>query len=399
MKSPGREPDPAFDRLVARGLARELDASGNACPDADLLAAWFDHTLSALESERIEAHAAGCECCQQILASLARSEPSVIRAAPLPAPARAWHWHWRWAVPLATAILIVIVGTRTLRAPGPSLRPSGSGEASSQPARAEAPPTDTGAASTQPTRATATSQPAQIAMNQATPPAAEAGARPRIAKPGSGLRPASPGEASPLLAKAEPAPSIAPTAGAALPAMTPESRMAEQVQRQADAASDKMLKAAAPMPPPLPPPPAPRADEKVAVTGRAPAPAFGSLNTRQASVTTSRLSGSVVSWRFGPDGAIAKSSDRGETWVRQSSGVTTALADASAPSDAVCWIVGSAGVVLRTTDGVTWQRLRSPTDASLVAVHAWNEFAATVTASDRSDYETTDGGKTWKRRR
>ena len=124
MKSTGRESDPAFDRLIARGLAREADASGNACPDADLLAAWFDHSLSALESERIEAHAAGCECCQQILAALARSEPAVIRAAPLPAPARAWHWHWRWLVPLATAVVVVVVGSHTLRAPGPVTPPS-----------------------------------------------------------------------------------------------------------------------------------------------------------------------------------------------------------------------------------------------------------------------------------
>ena len=175
--------------------------------------------------------------------------------------------------------------------------------------------------------------------------------------------------------------------------------MAEQVQRQADAASDRMLKAAAPLPSPPPPPPMPRAEERVAVVDGAPLPAFGSLRVRQASVTTSMLSGSAVSWRFGTDGVIEKSSDRGQTWVRQSSGVTTALSQASAPSDRVCWIVGAGGVVLRTTDGLTWQRLTPPTDADLVAVRAWSELAATVTTADRSDYETTDGGKLWKRRR
>jgi hypothetical protein len=392
VKSTGHEPDPAFDRLVARGLARELDASGNACPDADLLAAWFDHTLSALESERIEAHSAGCDCCQQILASLARSEPPVIRAAPLPEPARAWHWHWRWAVPLATAVLVLVVGSHTLRAPAPSLRPSGSGEAGSS-----LRPSGFGEAGQQPVQIAADKKPAPVAMNQAAPPAAEVDARPRTATPGSGLRPSGSGEAGGRIAKAEPAPAVAPTAGAAPSAMKPESRMAEQVQRQADAASDKILKAAAPMPPPPPPPPAPRAEAKVAVAGGAPQ-GFNSPSVRQASVTTSMLSGSAVSWRFGTSGAIEKSSDRGQTWVRQSSGVTTALSDASAPGDRICWIVGEAGVVLRTTDGVTWQRLTSPTDANLVAVHAWNELAATVTASDRSEYETTDGGKTWKRR-
>ena len=102
MKPTDAERDLAFDRLIARGLAGETDVTGNACPDADLLAAWFDRSLSASETERIEAHAAACASCQQILADLARSEPPVVRAAPVPAPAKPWHWHWRWLVPVAT---------------------------------------------------------------------------------------------------------------------------------------------------------------------------------------------------------------------------------------------------------------------------------------------------------
>lgn len=175
--------------------------------------------------------------------------------------------------------------------------------------------------------------------------------------------------------------------------------MAEQAQRQSDVASAKMSKAIAPMAPPAPPRPVPTAAEKVAVTGLAPRQGLGSPTVRRASVTSSMLSGSAVSWRFGQDGAIEKSLDHGQTWVRQSSGVTTPLSDASAPGDRICWVVGAGGVVLRTTDGLTWQRLTSPTDANLVAVHAWGELAATVTASDRSEYETTDGGKSWTRRR
>ena len=89
MKPTDAERDPAFDRLIARGLEGETDVSGRACPDADLLAAWFDRSLSRSEAERIETHAAGCGSCQQILADLARSEPEVIRAAPVPSPATA----------------------------------------------------------------------------------------------------------------------------------------------------------------------------------------------------------------------------------------------------------------------------------------------------------------------
>ncbi len=118
MKPTDAEPDAAFERLIARGLAGEADASGVACPDADLLAAWFDHSLSSAEADRIEAHASSCSHCLQVLGDLARSEPAVTRAAPLPAPAKPWHWHWRWLVPLATAAVVIVVAQRTLRAPG-----------------------------------------------------------------------------------------------------------------------------------------------------------------------------------------------------------------------------------------------------------------------------------------
>ena len=78
--------------------------------------------------------------------------------------------------------------------------------------------------------------------------------------------------------------------------------------------------------------------------------------------------------------------------------MSTPLADASAATDLVCWVVGARGVVLRTTDGRNWERLPSPTTGDLVSVHAWSDSVATVTAADRTTYETSDGGKTWRRR-
>jgi hypothetical protein len=108
--------------------------------------------------------------------------------------------------------------------------------------------------------------------------------------------------------------------------------------------------------------------------------------------------GATATWRYGQGGVVERSTDGGQTWDRQASGVTTALIDGSAPTDRVCWIVGARGVVLRTIDGHTWQRLTSPTSANLVSVHAWSDSSATITASDRSEYETTDGGTTWRKR-
>jgi hypothetical protein len=109
-------------------------------------------------------------------------------------------------------------------------------------------------------------------------------------------------------------------------------------------------------------------------------------------------SGNMVIWRYGQGGVIERSTDRGQTWERQQSGVAMALVDGSAATDRACWIVGERGVVLRTVDGRTWQRLPSPTAVDLVSVHAWSEASATITAADRSEYETMDGGRSWRQR-
>jgi photosystem II stability/assembly factor-like uncharacterized protein len=64
----------------------------------------------------------------------------------------------------------------------------------------------------------------------------------------------------------------------------------------------------------------------------------------------------------------------------------------------VCWLVGTGGLVLRTVDGETWQRLPAPAAADLVSVIAWSDTAARVTTADHTDYETADGGATWRTR-
>ena len=152
--------------------------------------------------------------------------------------------------------------------------------------------------------------------------------------------------------------------------------------------------------------------ENVAVASPAQAPAVArrtaaspklDTNVRDAaellhSTSGAGPSGATSTWRYGQGGLIERSADGGRTWQRQSSGVSTPLADGSAATDLICWLVGARGVVLRTTDGRTWEQLRSPTSADLVSVKAWSESVATVTAADRTGYETADGGKTWRKR-
>jgi hypothetical protein len=372
VKPTDAERHAAFDRLITRGLAKEDDASGVACPDADLLAAWFDHSLSSVEADRIEAHASSCSHCQQVLGDLARSEPEVTRAAPLPAPARPWNWHWRWLVPLATVALVVVVAQRTLRAPGeaPGAAPIQTGLARPQSTAAE-------------TRDQAASGRPAGEMADAVRPAEQA-ARSAVSAPRQ-REFADKAAAAPTLAQRKEGEAAKPAAAA--PTQTVED---------------------------------PRAEAKPVggIAGGVPGGVVGGVvgvvvggvvkgrsevqaeNVAELLHSTSGAgpSGATSTWRYGQGGLIERSADGGRTWQRQSSGVSTPLADGSAATDLICWLVGARGVVLRTTDGRTWEQLPSPTSADLVSVHAWSEAVATVTAADRTGYETADGGKTWRKR-
>ena len=359
MKPTDAERDAAFDRLIARGLAEEADASGVACPDADLLAAWFDHSLSSVEADRIAGHASSCSHCQQVLGDLARSEPEVTRAAPLPAPARPWHWHWRWLVPLATATLVVVVAQRTLRAPG------------------EAP----GALPTQPDFAQPQLTVAQTREQAA--PGKSAGEMTDAAKP------APPDTVPPperLRADARP---VGGVARGGVGGTVVGGVVGEAGKARADVQAENVVAAV--------PAQVPAAATRTAALSKLESAA---RDAAELTHSTSGVgpSGATATWRYGQGGLIERSADGGLTWQRQRSGVSTSLADGSAPTDLICWLVGARGVVLRTTDGRTWERLPAPTPGDLVSVHAWSESVATVTAADRTEYETADGGRTWRRR-
>jgi len=110
---------------------------------------------------------------------------------------------------------------------------------------------------------------------------------------------------------------------------------------------------------------------------------------------TIREPGGAVLWRAGAGGQIARSDDGGATWQPQASGVAADLLAGSAPSPDVCWIVGSAGTVLITTDGRRWQRRPFPVAVDLTGIATSSPSAAIVTARDGRRFETFDAGLTW----
>jgi len=104
-------------------------------------------------------------------------------------------------------------------------------------------------------------------------------------------------------------------------------------------------------------------------------------------------------WRVGSAGIIERSSDTGQTWRPQNSGVPADLTAGSATSEKICWVVGKTGTVLLTTDaGKHWKKISSPIAADLGGIHATDEQHALIwDVHNRQSFETNDAGLTWQR--
>ena len=88
----------------------------------------------------------------------------------------------------------------------------------------------------------------------------------------------------------------------------------------------------------------------------------------------------------------------GPMWPAPPSEVAAQVTAGSSPSTAVCWSVGRAGTVLRSTDQRTWQRLTFPVTVDLTSVTATDDQSASVVTADGRTFSTVDGGVTWMQR-
>ena len=127
---PARDDDKAMDGLLRRSLARDAAKAGE-CPDADILAAYYERSLDADEVAGYEQHISQCALCREHLAALVRAEsaveipaePVLVAAAALAQPAKAatpervstpekpaplWVFDWRWLAPAAAALIFEI---------------------------------------------------------------------------------------------------------------------------------------------------------------------------------------------------------------------------------------------------------------------------------------------------
>ena len=101
--STDRQRDVETDRLLRAMLQPGVPAE--ACPGADMLAAYAEATLAHAERDRLEVHFAACHRCQEALAFMARTWPAPVEAQ----PARRARWtparrNARWTPPRPTPV-------------------------------------------------------------------------------------------------------------------------------------------------------------------------------------------------------------------------------------------------------------------------------------------------------
>jgi hypothetical protein len=328
------------DDTLHRLLERSSRARGNVrppgtCLEAETLAAWTDDSLSPVERAAVEAHAADCERCLAVLAAIARTTP------PSAAVRRPSWFPVRWLAPITAAAVAVAVWVIV--------------QEPSRPVPLPAPPSERAVDAVKP------SDPA-----------------------GQPERDAAAAAANPLERKAE--------SDAASRRVTDQTQARQAAKSPAVGGAAAAPQAASPSRPAsstavAPPPPPVRAEAR--------------QERFQAARDALGASALIVSpdanvrWRLaGRD--VERSSDGGRTWQSQPTGSETELLAGAAPAPTVCWIVGRSGLVLRSTDGATWQRLPFPeATLDLAAVTARDALDATVTGADGRRYRTTDAGKTW----
>lgn len=362
----------AFDQELRRAFAAGGGAASGPHLDAEVAAAWIDQRLDAPARRVVEAHLADCFDCQAMLATLARISPEAASGGGL-----VW---WRrlrtgWLVPAtvaAAAALVIWVAVPQQRA-------------ASTPTDQFQVRVDRGPALPEPAP-----EPAPKVDTAPLPAESEAKVARRAAPEAPALQKKE--------ADTQPAPSL------------------ERRERFADAATPAPPPAAPPPSPAAPPPPAaaeaPKLlQETVTVTGESPARADERQNaasTRQQSLgaiaggAALRASSALViaaptgaRWRrTGTDFEFATGAGAAYTTVTLP--VTAQAINAGAsPGGTVCWLAGSGGLVLVSTDGVRFVRVSAPAAVDLVAVTAADARSATVTAADGRRFRTTDAGANW----
>ncbi|HEX4003091.1 MAG TPA: zf-HC2 domain-containing protein [Candidatus Acidoferrales bacterium] len=421
-----REHDDAMAGLLKRSLAGDAGA-GNDCPGPEILAAYFERSLAADETARMDRHLSGCVRCREELAALARAEAEApatsIADARRKAPRASWIWDWRWLAPVAAVLVITAIWATRRPALTQITNHAGQPPASVAPSQLkQSGPSASAPGKTIPLRAAPA--PAHPHEPPKLPPQKDSGAANPVDREKSGdvgrsplanlqsqnsardLPPAirdysqldsvSKKAAEPPIKSAERAPNAPPAAKDE--SATVESR-AEIVQ---------------PSPAGAPTPTKAENGPLVGAVGGAIGPATADAKQERAAENRLRMAqvaeltqeqraagftvqtpDTNVLWHIRDSGFIERSVDGGATWHGTLPKQNAHYIAGSAPSANILWLVGRNGVVLLTQDGSHWQTIAPPQQTDFVGVTARDAWSATVTAADGRRFSTSNQGADW----
>jgi hypothetical protein len=411
--------DQSIERLLRRTMRGPAPSVADGCLDAETLAAWAERSLSREHAARVEDHLSNCTRCQAMVAVFTQIEP-------VQSGTVTW-WRrptlqWTLALGLGTvaaAILFWVELPRTSKSPA----------AAQTMARVEA---SHDAPVPSPTQQAELRARADSALAQQQKPADRSATAPRQTTPSSrpvtspapareidAIAPAAPGRAGPPAApaapplptrlqsfraesaQAAPSPSVqrAPPPPAA---PSPESANAAAVSA---AKGESVLDQVAPLAPRVVVSEFAGTDQEPAarpvVVGGQPRGGAGGGAGRGAGVAESSpraLSASAgpVRWRILANGTIERSTSTGTSWEPIAIDPPVFVTGGDAPASTVCWLVGRGGVVLRSIDGLHFERLNIPDPFNLRSVRAVDAMHATVTTVDGRTFTTADGGLSWQ---
>lgn len=375
-----------MDRPTKLALGSGMMPSSSACVDAETLAAWSDRTLPPAASAAVEAHLADCARCQAMLAAFVASEPTVAVSATVPFWQR---WQVRWLAPLAVGtaavLLWAVVPRNTLPPPAGTMARVETPEATI-PATPPSPPVST-RASEQPAPA---ASPERYRMPAASPASTSdrATAESAASTPSDRTAELSSGQ----VAAAAPQPDTRASAEAA--AASPATELGSARRPTGNVA----ITVAPAQPRPAPAGLAAKASPTTTIVIEI-EPARTSLAQGGASVARAADAvrpAAVPRWRIVASSMVERSLGDGP-WEQVAIEGSVTLTGGIALAPSTCWLIGRSGVVLRSTDGVRFERRPFPEPADLSSIRATDDRRAEVTTTDGRVFSTQDAGATWAR--
>jgi hypothetical protein len=424
-----RKSTDAFEAALKREIQSAQPSPEADCPAPDVLAAYYDRSLSRSERARVDAHLTSCARCQSMIASIARADDTD-RSLVQREPARRFFWIPRVLAPAAMVgvVIAIAIGVRSREQRAPEVialaSPAVSGKLELAQRAVEPPPEIASQAKLAP-EAPSAPPAAGVAAPRAAAPAAhhhstaaERFASPPLAIPKQARSLSAPAQPPNIPAEesramraqtgsadstGSPAAENLPPATAALeplPGAAPSARAEIGLEKSAPPLierSSSMPAASSNAPAQAQNAPAQEAYEMKAPSAAMGSPVGGETTMMAKAPETNQIAspdGSVV-WQFGSGGTISRSGNS-SPWLTLRSGVTTDLLAASAPSNDVCWIAGKSGTIVRTLDGgAHLQLIKPPARENFTAISATDSNNAIVSAASGQRFITHDGGVTW----